>query len=154
MAKAKSRNLENVSRRLTRTIYQAAEDKERVVCLRCKQGLGLPMSSAILSVCYPDNFSIYDYRVCEELWKFKRTLGNFEKLSYRTNPDRLWSGCSEFLAAVEQASPGISPLRDCDRFLWARSAANQLEEDISQRFGRWKKTPIPTSRLAPPPPGD
>jgi len=32
--------------------------------------LALPMASAILSVCWPDDFTVYDYRVCESVKDF------------------------------------------------------------------------------------
>ena len=134
MSKAKSRTLETVARRLTRNLYKLDDDNQRLVYLRCEWRLGLPMASAILSVCYPDRFSIYDYRVCEEL----ATLGNFKNLSNRTKEASLCAGYEQFLAAVRKAAPKGLSLRDCDRFLWARSSANQLEEDIRDGFPRRK----------------
>ena len=129
MSKAQSRNLEAVSRKLTATIYKLDNDNQRLVCLRCEWGLGLPMASAILSVCYPRRFSVYDVRVCEELRKFKN-------LSNLTKRDRVWPEYKLFVAAVRKAAPTGLSLRDCDRFLWARSGARQLEKDIRQGFPR------------------
>ena len=89
------------------------------------------MSSAILSVCWPKRFSVYDYRVCDE-------LGGWKHLATIKNPDRLWEQYEKFLAAVRGEAPKGLHLRDCDRFLWARSTAEQLRDDIRRGFSRPK----------------
>jgi hypothetical protein len=106
----RGRNLESVARRLTSSISRSADDRECLRILRCDWGPGLPMASAILSVCYPDRFSVYDERVCEE-------LGGFENLRNITNPERLWAEYERFLGAVRMAAPRGLSLRDCDRYL-------------------------------------
>jgi hypothetical protein len=120
-------SLELASRRLTSGAWDCSNDASRLVYLRCDWGLGLPMTSAILSVCWPERFTVYDYRVCEE-------LGRFETLNNVTHRERLWEGYELFRAAVVEASPKGLTLRECDRFLWGRSAAKQLVKDIQAGF--------------------
>ena len=48
---------------LTNDIYRCTEDKKRLECLMKKWGFRLPMSSAILTVLYPDIFTVYDVGV-------------------------------------------------------------------------------------------
>jgi hypothetical protein len=121
-----SNNLEAVVRRLTRAIWECP-NPSRLKLLRCDWGFGLPMSTAILSVCWPDEFSVYDVRVCEQ-------LGDFAKLKNVTRPKLLWKEYQRFVKAVRGRSPAGSSLRDCDHYLWAKSGAEQLHRDIKREF--------------------
>ncbi len=85
------------------------------------------MASAILTVLYPDEFSVYDVRVCGE-------LGGFSELSNITKFERLWPRYLEFLQAVERAAPEGLTLRDKDRYLWGKSFSCQLVNDIGSKF--------------------
>lgn len=87
----------------------------------------LPMASAILTVLYPDEFTVYDYRVCE-------ALGDFRNLPNITNIDKLWERYSAFKSAVVSHSPAGLSLRDRDRYLWGKSFRDQLTTDIAKGF--------------------
>lgn len=86
------------------------------------------MASAILTVLYPDEFTVYDVRVCDLLDK------KFEDAQYKTQFEALWARYSEYLAAVRDAVPELPILRDKDRYLWGKSFAQQLEKDIAAWF--------------------
>ena len=90
-------------------------------------GFLLPMASAILTVLYPMSFTIYDFRVCEE-------LKDFDKLPNKTNFDSLWNGYEKFIEAVHKVGPSEYSLRDKDRWLWGKSFSQQLEKDIAEKF--------------------
>ena len=92
-----------------------------------KTPFALPMATAILSVLYPEEFTIYDRRVCE-------VLGNFSKLKNITKFAKLWDGYVEFKRAVESRAPKGLSLRDKDRYLWGKSFAKQLRSDIEEGF--------------------
>ena len=92
-----------------------------------KTPFALPMATAILSVLYPEEFTIYDYRVCE-------VLGNFSKLNNITKFDKVWDGYVEFKSAVKSQTPEGLSLRDKDRYLWGKSFAKQLGSDIEKGF--------------------
>jgi hypothetical protein len=120
-------NLEQVVRLLTRSIAEQDSDKERLRYLMSpKWGFRLPMATAILTVLYPDRFTVYDVRVCD-------ALGKFHNLSYTTG-DRLWERYEQFRQAVIDSTPPELSLRDKDRQLWGRSFAKQLERDIACKF--------------------
>jgi hypothetical protein len=87
----------------------------------------LPMASAILSILYPEQFTIYDVRVCG-------TLGNFHNLGNLVDFDKLWCGYLNFKAAVKDATPSELNLRDRDRYLWGKSFYEQLKKDIQNEF--------------------
>jgi hypothetical protein len=87
----------------------------------------LPMATAILSVCWPDDFTVYEYRVRE-------SLEDFPELNNLTDFEKIWAGYESYKVSVNKLVDLPLTLRDKDRFLWAQSAARQLEKDIQQRF--------------------
>jgi hypothetical protein len=121
-------NLEDAVAALLGAINAATEQKQRLKVLIAEWGFRLPMASAILTVLFPEDFTIYDVRVCE-------TLGDFADAQYKTRFDDLWSRYSEYLQAVKAAVDGQCSLRDKDRILWGRSFAEQLKRDVAASFG-------------------
>jgi len=107
-------DLELAVRALTTALYAKAEPKERLRCLLDEWGLRLPMASAILTILYPDEFTIYDVRVCE-------ALGEGHTLHNQRNFERLWVGYLAFKHKVEQATPRRLSLREKDKYLWGQS---------------------------------
>ena len=92
-----------------------------------KTAFALPMATAILSVLYPEEFTIYDRRVCE-------VLGKFEKLNNISKFPKVWDRYLEFKRAVESRAPKGLSLRDKDRYLWGESFGKQLRSDIKKDF--------------------
>jgi hypothetical protein len=119
--------LEQAVEQLTREIAQAVRDQDRLEVLMSGWGIRLPMASAILTVLYPNQFTIYDVRVCEVLDDF-RSPGN------TTHPARCWEGYRTYVKAVQRAVIEPLSLRDKDRWLWGQSFALQLQRDIRQGF--------------------
>lgn len=89
----------------------------------------LPMASAILTVLYPEAFTVYDVRVCDE-------LGKHYGIQDRSKFDGLWADYCVYLQDVRDREPSVLKLRDKDRVLWARSFEKQLREDISTLFSK------------------
>ena len=79
----------------------------------------MPTASAILTVLYPDEFTIYDIRVCQILKDF-HNLVNLSKF------ERVWAGYQAFKSKVQEAAPPHLSLRDKDRYLWGQSFHEQL----------------------------
>jgi hypothetical protein len=120
-------DLDAIVRTLTTQLYAAPDPKSRLRILFCDWGFALPMATAILTVLWPDDFTIYDTRVCEQ-------LGNIHNLYYRTNFERVWEGYEVFVARVRSETPKGLSLRDQDRFLFGKSTASQLELNIIRFF--------------------
>ena len=120
-------DLESIVRRLTKSLYVASDHRERLRLLLKDWGFRLPMASAILTVLWPEDFTVYDTRVCEQIKRF-------HGMADWTDFDRLWKGYNEYKNEVIGAAPNALSLRDKDRYLWARSAAEQLREDIKKGF--------------------
>ncbi len=94
-----------------------------------RSGLYVPMASAILTVLYPDDFTVYDTRVCG-------VLGDYHNLTSITVFENLWPRYQEFKARVEQTAPTALTPRDKDRYLWGKAFHEQLVADISQGFSK------------------
>lgn len=128
------RDLESLCQQLTTDLYKAPNPKERLRLLKEEWRFALPMASAILSVCWPGDFTVYDYRVCDVLEN--KQLGRFHHLNNLVNFERIWDGYLAFKLKVSQATPKALSLREQDRYLWGESAASQLVADIRRGFPR------------------
>jgi hypothetical protein len=121
------RKLDPIVRDLTSSLANADDERSRLQLLVVKWGFGLPMATAILAILWPNDFTVYDVRVCEQ-------LKAFDELVNVTRFDRVWDGYVNYREAVRLATPNQQSLRDKDRYLWAKSAAAQLERDIARGF--------------------
>lgn len=122
-------DLDAAARALTGAIAGASPLKEKLRVMIQEWGFLLPMASAILTVLYPGDFTVYDSRVCD-------VLGDFDWVGNRTNFDNLWDGYSKYVEAVKHAAPIGLTLRDKDRWLWGRSFYDELLKDIGEKFAR------------------
>ncbi len=116
---------EEAVRRLTREIHLADDHENRLRTLigPCVPGVGLAIATAILTVLYPDDFTVYDTRVCKQLED--RELGRFSNLGNRSEKG-VWRGYEDYLKAVRQAAPKNLRLRDMDRWLWTQDVVDDL----------------------------
>lgn len=134
-------DLEHAARRLSGDLWQARGAEDRLRVLMSDWGFRLPMASAILTVLWPKEFTVYDTRVCGQ-------LGAFHSLAHRSC-DRVWGGYAAYREAVRRAAPTRLTLRDKDRYLWGRSAAEQLKRELRSGFGARRKAGL-TSRSSGP----
>ncbi len=120
-------NLDEASRSLTSALFRATSEQHRLSILLDDWGFRLAMASAILTVLWPDEFTIYDARVCNELEGFHSLvcLGG----------QKAWEGYCQFRKAVRDATPSGLSLRNKDRYLFGRSAIRQLKLDVESNFG-------------------
>lgn len=91
------------------------------------------MASAILTVLYPETFTIYDIRVCN-------ILNNYHRIQNRTNFDTLWLEYETYIAAVRASVQEDYTLRDKDRWLWGKSFCLQLQKAIESNFNTTRET--------------
>ncbi len=122
-------NLEDAVKSLITDISEAVHPKEKLRLIMKDWGFQLPMATAILTVLYPDDFTVYDFRVCDE-------LKDFYSLKNLLNFESIWINYQAYKQMVEAAAPDGLSLRDKDRFLWGRSFSRQLENDIKLGFNK------------------
>jgi len=91
------------------------------------------MASAILSVFYKEEFSIYDVRVCDMLEQ-KYATRNYHNIKNWTF-ERLWKGYEEYLQRIKELS-GKTSYREADKYLWGKSFYEQLQIDLKSNFTR------------------
>lgn len=120
--------LESAVRRLTEGLAREPSPRETLRYLLQGWGFLLPLASAILTVLYPEEFTVYDSRVCD-------CLGAFRNLAHRSWSESLWSDYQQFKRCVMEATPQGLSLRDRDRYLWGKSFHKQLAEDVARGFG-------------------
>jgi len=121
--KAKSGSFTSAVSKITASLHESCDPKGRLENLMDGWHFRLPTASAILTVLFPNDFSVYDIRVCGE-------LGKFHELADRRFSEGFWESYLEFLAAVNREVPGESCLRDKDRFLWGRSFYKGVQDGI------------------------
>lgn len=119
-------NLDEAARSLTSALFRATSEQHRMSILLDDWGFRLPMASGILTVFWPEDFTIYDTRVCNELAGF-HTLVN-------RGGQKAWEGYCQFRKAVRDATPSDLSLRDKDRYLFGRSAVKQLQTELETRL--------------------
>lgn len=101
-----TRNIEQITKS-----FSIQSDREKVLTLNSIGGIGVPIASAILAVCYPDRFTVVDYRAKESLKKLSITVHG--------NPAETPDAYLEYVSTcVEQARVYDLSLRDFDRALW------------------------------------
>jgi len=105
---------------LMHEVSAATTTQAKVEVLLQVWGIGLAMASAILTVCYPEQFTVLDYRA----WKTLQQA-SVEGLAarYPMNAEEYLQYCQVCRRLAAQA--GLS-LRDFDRALWAKSWEDDL----------------------------
>jgi hypothetical protein len=117
---------------LTQSIYQANDNQQKLRILILDWGFRLPIASALLTVLYPKDFTVYDTRVCE-------MIGDFKNIQNKSKFESIWEGYQKYIKAVKRSVGLNISLRDKDRFLWGKSFHDQLIKDIENNFKIDKK---------------
>ena len=121
-------NVHEAVHALTNGLFRQSENKEKLQFLIVEWGFRLPIASAILSLLYPDDFTVYDIRVCN-------ALGDFHNINNHTSFKTIWDKYQKYLQSVVNATPDGLSLREKDRYLWGKSFYTQLTKDIENSFG-------------------
>jgi hypothetical protein len=110
--------------KLTKLIYEEKDNYKKLDIL-LSWGFRLPMATAILTILYPEEFTVYDVRVREQLSKHFGQPDISKDISYRKNVIDLYF--KDFLPKVNQIAEekGLS-LRDADRYLFGKSFYEDL----------------------------
>jgi hypothetical protein len=124
-------DLENASVFITSNIFNRPTSKQKMEFLMTEVGFRLPMASAILTVLYPYEFTVYDVRVCDMLELEKE---NFQKLKDKKFSDNLWNEYLRYKNCVVSSTPEHLSLREKDRYLWGKSFYSQLQTDLKKGF--------------------
>jgi len=102
------KNLDVVVEKLARELSKKSA-KDKLGYLMDEWRFRLPLASAILTVLQPDDFTVYDKRICK--------LVNSPELPGMVWSDSLWNKYLEYKRKVEQQAPKSFSLRDKHRWL-------------------------------------
>jgi thermostable 8-oxoguanine DNA glycosylase len=100
---------------------QVAEpaDVEKVKLLIEIGGIGIPVASAILTVCYPETFTVIDYRSCASLAKILALEQKALRKQFGGDPVASPKAYLEYTKCCKaQADKNGLELREYDRILW------------------------------------
>ena len=109
-------------KQIAKGLHDAPDSRDRLRLLMNDWGFRLSTATAILTLLFPEDFTVYDTRVYTQ-------LGDFGELQDRQFTDRLWERYLAFKAGVERATPAQLSLRDKDRYLWGKSFYEQVARD-------------------------
>jgi len=126
-------------KQLTGEIYDAGSSKERRLEVllkdsdgRNRRGIRLAMASAILTILYPTEFTVYDVRVRKQLRKCRLWLEDPDDITNDKNVVNKY--LEKYLPSVKTvAQKNNLLLRDCDRALWAKDWHEDLQDFIGER---------------------
>jgi len=110
----KESNLNKCVKKLTGQIFKATNSRQKLQILLEDWKFNLPMATAILTILYPEYFTIYDARVRNQL--------GVNDFSGRTS--QIEKYFSEFLPRVEKTRG--RNLREKDKYLWGKSFYEDL----------------------------
>ena len=102
-------------REITLKISEVKTREQRLDALLSPKipGIGIAIASAILTVCYPNDFTIADYRACTSLKDFGEEVSG--------NPTASTSAYFEYLDKCKKLAHRYNlSLRNFDRILWAK----------------------------------
>lgn len=120
------RDLNSIVHTITRTLHNKEEHRERLLYLLDNWRFRLPMASAILTVFYPDVFTVYDVRVCD-------MLGGYHNVQNKSS-GKIWNEYLAYVDDVKKQVPHIADLRDKDRYLWGKSFHDDLQRRLESKF--------------------
>ena len=109
--------------RIARALFEARSPKDRLGILMRGWKMKLATASAVSTILYPEDFTVYDVRVCDQ-------LGSFHTLKDRRFTGRLWADYQHFVEAVINATPAHLNLRQKDHFLWGQSLRDDVRAEL------------------------
>lgn len=135
--------INNAVHNLSKKIFKAKSKEEKLEILlgnkekkQPKQkGFQLAMASAVLTILYPEEFTIYDRRVRSQLINPQNRIKNYSDIT--SSQKVVEKYFHEYIPQVLKLGGKISgnkqlSLRDCDRLLWAKSWHEDLENFLKK----------------------
>jgi hypothetical protein len=120
--RAKAGTFAEAVRQIATALHGATGRRQRLESLMRDWGFALPTATAILTILYPEEFTVFDTNVCDEVGVA------YSPWKSRVFSDALWAHYEAYQRAVVEQTPGETALRDSDRWLFGRHAYKRLKE--------------------------
>jgi hypothetical protein len=138
LGRIKGANAQTVSDRNMEAINEAVKDArnaehsvDALKNLDLIPGIGLATATAILTICYPEEFTIIDWRVLETLDLFPSRIAQTAGREHNTE---VWTAndyIADYLPCIKkQADLWGCTLREADRALWGLSVKEGIDKMI------------------------
>ena len=103
---------------ITSKVYLEPDDMKKMEILKNINQVGVAIASAILTVCYPEKFTIIDYRALNSLRKKEKKKCENEKLPQKAENFKIEDYINYNNICKEVWNKYCPSLRDFDRCLW------------------------------------
>ena len=119
---------------LTAKLYEAKEYDKKLETLLLQKGFNIAMASGILTILYPDIFTVYDYRLRDQINKYLESAHKplVADLSAITDIEKKKKLYWSYVSSVREVYPDLS-LRNSDRVLWAKSWYEYLKDFLADK---------------------
>lgn len=107
---------------LLKQVHDISDDREKMCRLNKVRGIGIPIASAILTVCYPDRFTVLDYRAWSALYQFKRVSKQAMPHGIKKYFDQYLPECTRLAKKMKMS------LRETDKALWGWSQRQDIKK--------------------------
>ena len=114
----------------TKEIF-SSDDFGKFNLLMNLKGINIAMASGILTVLYPEKFTVYDFRVCQN-------IVGFSNIANISDPNLQFNTYLKYIEEVKKQH-SYSELREIDKMLWGKSFYDELKKDLEDGFTRLKK---------------
>jgi hypothetical protein len=116
-------NFEAAAKKIASSLLGLPSSEGRLKFLMKDCGLRLPTATAILTIFYPTDFTVYDSRV-----RLQLGLDPIKENYSSKGWDAIWNAYRQFMERVVAAAPADYSLRDKDRYLWGKSYFEDAEK--------------------------
>lgn len=120
----KARSFKDATKKIAKSLCEAKSPERRLKILMEDWDLRLPTATAVLTVLYPKEFTVYDIRVRKQLG-----LDPIRESYSEAKWDSIWNSYMRFKRAVIEKTPANLSLRDKDRYLWGKSRFEDAERE-------------------------
>jgi hypothetical protein len=121
--KDKAGSFEQATKCIAGALNCACNAEERMKVLILDWKFELPTATAILTILYPEEFTVYDVRVRNQLG-----LAAIATTRSQARWKDFWQKYCAFKEAVIRNTPEALTLRDKDRYLWGKSLYEDSED--------------------------
>jgi len=125
-------NFDFVVKKISRDLFNIEDDKGKLDYLYNEWKLPLELSFAILSVCYPDIYAVFNMEAADHLDKDEKT-NHFTRLLKLTSFDNIWERYMEYIDKLNKNINSKKRLNDKVRWIQGKEFASEVKRAIKKK---------------------